>query len=75
MCTGIIGGGVGGTSSAYFMRKLFGDSAHIDLYNIGSIGGRTATIKLAGREYEAGGSIIHGRNKYLVDFVDQLGES
>jgi flavin-dependent dehydrogenase len=30
--TGIIGAGIGGASTAYFMRELFGDEAKIDLY-------------------------------------------
>ncbi|XP_038048830.1 prenylcysteine oxidase-like [Patiria miniata] len=69
----IIGGGVGGTSAAYFLRKLLGSSASIDLYEPHVIGGRVATVNIAGRDYESGGSIIHPKNKYMVDFRQEFG--
>lgn len=69
----IIGGGIGGTSTAYFLRELFGLDATIDLYESDKIGGRLATIPLGNSKYESGGSVIHPKNKYMVDFVKQLG--
>lgn len=36
------------------------------------LGGRLATIKFGDNEYEAGGSVIHPRNKYMYDFLKLL---
>lgn len=36
------------------------------------LGGRLETIKFGDNEYEAGGSVIHPRNKYMYDFVKML---
>lgn len=47
--------------------------ANINVYEKGSIGGRLRTIKVANHDYEAGGSVIHSRNKYMVDFAKMLG--
>lgn len=70
----IIGGGIGGTSTAYFLRQLFGaGKVDIDIYEARKIGGRLATVDVAGRNYETGGSIIHPRNKYMVSFVKSFG--
>ena len=33
------------------------------------VGGRLATVLVAGREYETGGSIIHSANQYMVRFL------
>ncbi|XP_050441089.1 prenylcysteine oxidase 1-like [Adelges cooleyi] len=67
----IIGGGIGGTSCAYFLKQIFNDNVSIDLYEGDTIGGRLATVALKdGNEYEAGGSIIHERNRYMSSFVD-----
>lgn len=32
-----------------------------------------ASVSLGGREYEAGGSIIHPRNRHVLDLVKELG--
>ncbi|KAJ9598876.1 hypothetical protein L9F63_026586, partial [Diploptera punctata] len=70
----VIGGGIGGTSASYFLYELFGPKgAQIDLYEPNKIGGRLSVIEVNGRNYEAGGSIIHGRNKYMVDFLKHFG--
>ncbi|KAJ9581485.1 hypothetical protein L9F63_023332, partial [Diploptera punctata] len=70
----VIGGGIGGTSASYFLYELFGPKgAQIDLYEPNQIGGRLSVIEVNGRNYEAGGSIIHGRNKYMVDFLKHFG--
>lgn len=72
----IIGGGIGGTSCAYFLREIFKDLAKIDVYEGNKVGGRLATIVMNdGNEYETGGSIIHQRNKYMSDFVTNLGKA
>ncbi|XP_071486467.1 prenylcysteine oxidase 1-like [Diadema antillarum] len=69
----IIGGGLGGTSSAYYLRELFGDAASITLYEKGEIGGRLATVAVGGDDYELGGSILHPRNRYMKNFVKEFG--
>lgn len=69
----IVGGGIAGTSASHFMSELFGDDIKIDLYTPKNIGGRLATINVDGREYEAGGSIIHPRNRYMQQFTNMLG--
>nr|CAD7396947.1 unnamed protein product [Timema cristinae] len=72
--TPIIGGGIGGTSAAFFIHDLFGSNgAQIDLYESNRIGGRLATIEVNNQKYEAGGSILHPRNKYMSDFVKLFG--
>lgn len=70
----IIGSGIGGSSSAYFARKLFGSRANIDVYEASDrIGGRLGVVEIAGRFYESGGSVIHPKNLYMSSFVRELG--
>ncbi|KAG4080356.1 hypothetical protein HA402_010848 [Bradysia odoriphaga] len=70
----IIGGGIGGTSCAYYLNEMFKEEADIHIYEGSKIGGRLATATMGdGKEYETGGSIIHERNKYMSDFVRELG--
>ena len=69
----IIGAGIGGTSSAHFIRKKFGPSCDITIYESGHIGGRLATTVMAGKEYEVGGSIIHSANKLMTEFLEETG--
>ncbi|XP_036451511.1 prenylcysteine oxidase-like [Colossoma macropomum] len=71
----IIGGGIGGTAAAYFLRQEFGPSVHIDVYEAGTVGGRLATENIRGHDYETGGSIIHPLNLHMKHFVDKLGLS
>jgi predicted NAD/FAD-dependent oxidoreductase len=72
----VVGGGIGGTSASYFLRELFGpNGVHIDLFEPYRIGGRLSVIAVNGRDYEVGGSVIHPRNKYMVDFLKLLGKS
>lgn len=71
----IIGGGIGGTSCAYFLKEIFKDSAKIDIYEGNKVGGRLDTVVMNdGNEYETGGSVIHQRNKYMSDFAKKFGE-
>jgi len=69
---GIVGGGIGGASAAYFLsRQLPG--ADITVFEMGNVGGRIATVEVDGRRYESGGSIIHLANKYMVEYLDHCG--
>ncbi|KAK7098695.1 prenylcysteine oxidase 1-like [Littorina saxatilis] len=70
---GIIGGGIGGTTAAYFLRQLFGDKLKVDILEADKIGGRLALINIGGQDYEAGGAIIHPKNRYMVNFTEQFG--
>ena len=70
----IIGGGIGGCSAAYFLRKNGGEALDIQVFNDGEIGGRCAVIEIDGKTHEAGASVIHTSNKYLVDFKKEFGE-
>lgn len=70
----IIGAGIGGASTSHFLTELFEGNLEIDIFESNDIGGRLTTIKVGDNFYEAGGSIIHSRNKYMKDFVKLLGE-
>ncbi|XP_078669299.1 prenylcysteine oxidase 1-like [Branchiostoma floridae x Branchiostoma belcheri] len=69
----VIGAGIGGASSAYYLRKLFGNDVSIDMYEPHNVGGRLATVKIGDEEYESGGTIIHPKNHYMVKFTEELG--
>ena len=69
----IIGAGIGGTSAAHFLRKKFGGSCSITIFEEKEVGGRLATINMAGKEYEVGGSIIHSANKLMTNFLEETG--
>ncbi|XP_017566706.1 prenylcysteine oxidase [Pygocentrus nattereri] len=71
----VIGGGIGGTAAAYFLRQEFGPSVKIDVFEAGPVGGRLATENIRGHDYEIGGSIIHPLNLHMKHFVDRLGLS
>ncbi|XP_012501874.1 PREDICTED: prenylcysteine oxidase 1 [Propithecus coquereli] len=69
----IIGAGIGGTSAAYILRQKFGKNVKIDVFEREEVGGRLATMKVQGQDYEAGGSIIHPLNLHMKRFVKDLG--
>lgn len=70
---GIVGGGIGGTSTAYFLRQLFGKNAKIDIFEKKQVGGRLVTTNIGDNEIEAGGTLIHPQNMYMVNFTKLLG--
>ncbi|XP_066507463.1 prenylcysteine oxidase 1 [Hoplias malabaricus] len=71
----VVGGGIGGTAAAYFLRQEFGASVKIDVFEAETIGGRLATEKIGEQEYETGGSVIHPLNLHMKHFVDRIGLS
>lgn len=75
MFSAVIGAGLGGTSAAFYLRQLFGDQIQIDIFEANKVGGRTALVDIGGKEYEAGGSILHKKNKYMVDFASRFNKS
>lgn len=70
----IIGGGIGGASASHFLSNFFDNKLEIDLFEAHEIGGRLATVNVAGHEYEMGGAIIHSRNELMKYFAQQLGQ-
>ncbi|KAK7098692.1 prenylcysteine oxidase 1-like isoform X2 [Littorina saxatilis] len=68
------GGGLGGTSAAYYLRQLWGDKPlEVDIFESRSVGGRLALVNVDGQDYEAGGAVIHPRNRYLGSFAEEFG--
>lgn len=70
---GIVGGGIGGTSCAYFLNELFEGKCNISLFERHIIGGRLQLKNIGRKYYEAGGSVIHPQNKYMMNFLKTLG--
>ncbi|XP_005735352.1 prenylcysteine oxidase 1 [Pundamilia nyererei] len=69
----VVGAGIGGAATAYYLRQEFGPGVKIDVFEDGSVGGRLATVKIGDNEYETGGSVIHPLNLHMKHFVDKLG--
>ncbi|XP_052229609.1 prenylcysteine oxidase 1-like [Dreissena polymorpha] len=70
---GIIGAGIGGTSAAFFLQQLFGGKVKIDIFEKQHVGGRLAAVKVGEEEFNAGGTIIHPANLYMLNFTEMLG--
>jgi prenylcysteine oxidase/farnesylcysteine lyase len=69
----VIGGGIAGCSTAWFLRQALGERAALTVYERDAqLGGRLATLDVGGTQVESGGTIIHETNRYLASFVDQL---
>ena len=65
----VIGGGIGGTSVAYFLSQRL-PGADVTVFEMGRVGGRLDTVDIADRRYEVGGSIIHSANKLMVEYLE-----
>lgn len=70
----IVGGGIGGSSVAHFLRRYSPHTAlTLRLFEQnGVVGGRMATVVLAGETFEAGASILHPKNFYAANFTKML---
>ncbi len=75
----IVGAGIGGTTSAYYLRKLLTDTYDMEEINLnvtiferGSVGGRAIDVDIAGHTYEPGPYIVHPRNKIINDFLHEF---
>lgn len=72
----IIGAGIGGSSVAHFIRKYSPEltpTTKIRVFERNSIvGGRTATVTIAGETFEAGASILHPKNLHAVNYTKLL---
>ena len=64
--------GIGGSSFGYFLSQLNpGKEIQFTTIDNGDdLGGRLRTVPVGPHSYEVGGSIIHSKNKYMVDFLD-----
>ncbi|XP_059477692.1 prenylcysteine oxidase 1-like [Neocloeon triangulifer] len=69
----VIGGGIGGTATAYFLRNFLHPQPKVDVFEDDEVGGRLALATVGGKQYELGGAIIHPRNKHAVTLVQELG--
>uniref|UniRef100_A0A804RRK7 Prenylcysteine lyase domain-containing protein n=1 Tax=Zea mays TaxID=4577 RepID=A0A804RRK7_MAIZE len=72
----IIGGGISGASTAFFLTSYTSTlgGAQLRVFERRQkVGGRLGTVTLAGDSFEAGGSIIHPRNLHARRFADLLG--
>jgi len=69
----VIGGGIGGTTAALFLREELGEDVEIVIFEKDKIGGRLATVEVGGRFYESGGAVIHPRNQYMSNLTKTLG--
>ncbi|KAL8473376.1 hypothetical protein ACS0TY_030273 [Phlomoides rotata] len=68
----IIGSGIGGASVAHFLRRYsppqtIGQIAIFE--RNGVVGGRTATVTIAGETFEAGASILHPKNYHALNYT------
>ncbi|CAL8086185.1 unnamed protein product [Calicophoron daubneyi] len=69
----VIGGGMGGATTAYYLRKIFGSQISISLFEqSGRVGGRMHAVQFGGRLCETGGTFFHGYNQYMVGFAKQF---
>ncbi|XP_047181525.1 farnesylcysteine lyase [Vigna umbellata] len=72
----IVGAGIGGSSVAHFLRKYSPESTPATDIRVfernGVVGGRIATVTVAGETFEAGASILHPKNLHTVDYVKIL---
>lgn len=72
----VIGAGIGGSSVAHFLRKYSPSSTPSTKIRVfernGRVGGRIATVTVAGETFEAGASILHPKNLHTVDYVKIL---
>ena len=71
----VIGYGVAGTATAYFLRELLGDSVELHVFSDGRVGGRTGIVKFSGKSFEAGASIIHKKNRYVSALSAKFGKT
>ena len=69
----IIGGGIGGTAVAYFLKKAI-PNAKLTIFEAEeNVGGRLKTIEIAGKTYECGGTVIHPANQIMSQLVGEVG--
>lgn len=72
----ILGSGIGGSSVAHFLRTYSNSNpydAQIGQIRVferhGIVGGRMATVTIAGETFEAGASILHPKNHHALNYA------
>lgn len=69
----VVGAGVAGAFTAYFLRQQLGPEAEIVVWERQARpGGRVSEMEIAGRRMEAGATLIHSSNRYLVEAMERL---
>ncbi|OMO56038.1 Prenylcysteine lyase [Corchorus olitorius] len=76
----IVGGGIGGSSVAHFLRQYFHPtttqptSPNIKIFERRSVvGGRMGLVNIGGETFEAGASILHPKNYHARNYSKLLG--
>ncbi|KAK1413512.1 hypothetical protein QVD17_35286 [Tagetes erecta] len=71
----IIGSGISGSSVAHFLRQYSPTPiSQIRIFERHTVvGGRMATVTIAGETFEAGGTILHPKNYHALNFTHMLG--
>ena len=68
----IIGSGAGGSSCAYFLRKLGGEEIDIEIFEREQdIGGRVKSVEFANEIFEAGGGVYHDSNLIFSNLMKE----
>ncbi|EFA75628.1 hypothetical protein PPL_11134 [Heterostelium album PN500] len=68
----IIGGGIGGSSCAYYLHNQLGSRLEITVFEREMVGGRARIVDIDGSPAELGGSIIHPLNENINQLVKDL---
>ena len=71
----IVGAGLSGCASAFFLNQIFEDRADITVFEkTNYVGGRLRTFEYNNRKHELGGSILHPSNLYMKSFLKICGK-
>uniref|UniRef100_A0A0X3NT34 Prenylcysteine oxidase n=1 Tax=Schistocephalus solidus TaxID=70667 RepID=A0A0X3NT34_SCHSO len=71
---GIVGGGLCGCATAYFLRQLMGPAVAITLFEkTDQLGGRVRSQRIGDDVFELGGSIFTRDNRYMSSLTDAFG--
>lgn len=70
----VVGGGVSGLATAYWLREALGDTAHVVVLEAASRpGGKVTTVPVAGLPVDVGPDAFLSRAPELADLVSRLG--
>ncbi|XP_070577561.1 uncharacterized protein [Ptychodera flava] len=69
----IVGSGIGGTSCAYYLKKMLPDAKAIILETDSRIGGRIYDVKIDGEVFTIGAYSWAGYHGYIKELVDEMG--
>ncbi|HJQ46322.1 MAG TPA: protoporphyrinogen oxidase [Amycolatopsis sp.] len=74
MRVAVVGGGVSGLAAAYRLRRRFGDSATITVFESGDVlGGKLRTVELAGVRYDVGAEAFLARRPEALALIREIG--